>query len=404
MEECPRRVTNEFDEGLSRRRAIYRLFPQAVPGYPVIDKEYCSYFKKGGKCRICVDKCEPGAIKLDDVDKIVEEKFGAIIVATGYDLMDATKLKQQFGYGKYKEVYTGIEFERICNATGPTVGKIVGKNGKEPEAVAILHCIGSRDKNYFEYCSRVCCMYALKFAHLIKEKTKATVYNFYIDMRCFGKGYEEFYHRLLKEGVKFIRGKAAYVTDQAINEAEQGKLIINAEATTLGTTLRVPVDMVILASAVQPQKNVEAVSRLFGIGRSPDGFFLEKHPKLEPVSTATDGVYLAGMCQGPKDIPDTVAQGSAAASNAMALVTRGTVEIEAITAQVMEEFCSGCKVCQNICPYTAITFNDEKRIATINESLCKGCGTCVATCPSSAIMGRHFKDEQIMAQIEAMFA
>ncbi len=401
IEKCPKKVPSEFDEGMMPRKAIYRSFPQAVPGRPVIDKESCTYFKNG-KCKICEIFCEPKAIRWDDQDQVVEEKVGAILVATGMGLIDPHGLSQ-WGYGRYPNVLTGLEFERLNNATGPTGGRIVLKDGSTPKSVAILHCIGSRDRNHKEYCSRVCCMYALKFAHLIKEKTHATVYNFYIDMRCFGKGYEEFYNRLLHEGVKFVRGKAAFVTDQAANDDEKGKLVVSAESTTLGEVLRVPVDMVILASAVAPQKDAEAVARQFGMGLSPDGFFMEKHPKLEPFSTATDGVFLAGACQSPKDIPDTVAHGAAAASTALSLISRGTVEVESATAEVLTDFCSGCKVCQDVCPYGAISFHEDTKLAEVNASVCKGCGTCVATCPSGAIVGRHFNDRQILAQIDAAF-
>ena len=403
LEKCPKKVTSEFEEGMAKRKSIYRDFPQAVPGQPVIDKASCTYFVNG-KCKICEKFCEVQAINWMDEDRLIEQKVGAILLATGYDLIDPATLTQ-WGYGKHPDVITGIEFERLNNATGPTGGRIVKKDGTEPKSIAILHCIGSRDRNHKEYCSRVCCMYALKFAHLIKEKIHgAAVYQFYLDMRCFGKGYEEFYDRLLHEGVKFVRGKAAYVTTQALNEEEKGKLVVSAEATTLGQTLRVPVDMVILASAVAPQKDAEAVGRLFGVGRSPDGFFMEKHPKLEPSATATDGIYLAGTCQGMKDIPDTVAHGAAAASAAQALISRGVVEVEATTAEVLEDHCSGCKVCQGMCPYTAIGFDDGKKVSVINASLCKGCGTCAATCPSSAITAKHFTDRQILAQIEALFA
>lgn len=402
LEKCPKKVPSEFDEGMMTRKSIYRSFPQAVPGKPVIDKESCTYFKTG-KCKICEIFCEPKAIRWDDEDRVVEEKVGAILVATGMGLIDPHGLGQ-WGYGRFPNVLTGLEFERLNNATGPTGGKIVCRDGSEPRAVAILHCVGSRDRNHKEYCSRVCCMYALKFAHLIKEKTGATVYNFYIDMRCFGKGYEEFYNRLLHEGVKFIRGKAAYVTDQAIHDEETGRLVVSAESTTLGEVLRVPVDMVILASAVAPQKDAEAVARLFGMGRSPDGFFMEKHPKLEPFATATDGVYLAGSCQSPKDIPDTVAHGAAAASTALSLISRGTVEVEAATAEVLADSCNGCKVCQDVCPYGALSFHEDTHVAEVNGNVCKGCGTCVATCPSGAIEGRHFSDRQILAQIDAAFA
>ena len=402
LEKCPKKVDAEFEEGLAKRKAIYRLFPQAVPGVPVIDEANCTYFKNG-KCKICERFCEVDAIDWEDRDEIIEEKVGAIIVATGFDLYDP-RLLTQWGYGRHPDVITGIEFERLNNATGPSAGKIVTKDGREPETVAILHCVASRDRNHKEYCSRVCCMYALKFAHLIKEKTNAVVYNLYIDMRCFGKGYEEFYERLQEEGVKFIRGKAAYVTTETMTPDEEGRIVVSCEATTLGKNLRLPADMVILANALTPQNDAEAVARLFGVGRTPDGFFMEKHPKLEPSSTATDGVYLAGTCQGPKDIPDTVSHGAAAASTALSLITRGAVEVEAATASVREELCSGCKVCQDMCPFSAIGFDDEKNIADINAGLCKGCGTCVATCPSSAIYGKHFNDEQIIAQIDAMFA
>ncbi len=401
LEKCPKKVPSEFDEGMMTRKSIFRSFPQAVPGKPVIDKESCTYFKNG-KCKICEIFCEPKAIRWDDEDRVVEESVGAIIVATGMGLIDPHGLGQ-WGYGRFPNVLTGLEFERLNNATGPTGGRITCKDGSTPKSVAILHCVGSRDRNHKEYCSRVCCMYALKFAHLIKEKTHATVYNFYIDMRCFGKGYEEFYNRLLHEGVKFIRGKAAYVTNQALTDEETGHLVVSAESTTLGQVLRVPVDMVILASAVAPQKDAEAVARLFGMGRSPDGFFMEKHPKLEPFSTATDGVYLAGSCQSPKDIPDTVAHGAAAASTAMSLISRGTVEVEAAVAEVLTDSCSGCKICQDVCPYGALSFHADTRVAEINGSVCKGCGTCVATCPSGAIVGRHFNDRQILAQIDAAF-
>ena len=401
LEKCPKKVPSEFDEGMMTRKSIFRSFPQAVPGKPVIDKESCTYFKNG-KCKICEIFCEPKAIRWDDEDRVVEESVGAIIVATGMGLIDPHGLGQ-WGYGRFPNVLTGLEFERLNNATGPTGGRITCKDGSTPKSVAILHCVGSRDRNHKEYCSRVCCMYALKFAHLIKEKTHATVYNFYIDMRCFGKGYEEFYNRLLHEGVKFIRGKAAYVTTQALTDEEKGHLVVSAESTTLGQVLRVPVEMVILASAVAPQKDAEAVARLFGMGRSPDGFFMEKHPKLEPFSTATDGVYLAGSCQSPKDIPDTVAHGAAAASTAMSLISRGTVEVEAAVAEVLTDSCSGCKICQDVCPYGALSFHADTHVAEINGSVCKGCGTCVATCPSGAIVGRHFNDRQILAQIDAAF-
>jgi heterodisulfide reductase subunit A len=245
-------------------------------------------------------------------------------------------------------------------------------------------------------------MYALKFAHLIKEKINADVYQYYIDMRCFGKGYEEFYERLADEGVNFIRGKVGEVTNQALSEEEKGKLVVVAEDTLLGSIIRVPVDMVILCVAMEPQPDVGAVARLFNISRSADGFFLEKHPKLDPVATTTDGIFVTGCCQGPKDIPDTVAQASAAAARVLALISRGEVEIEAATAVIDERICSGCQLCSVICPYHAITFDEKERVCQVNEALCKGCGACVGGCPSEAITGKHFTTEQILAEIEGI--
>jgi heterodisulfide reductase subunit A len=400
QEKCPWKVDSEFDAGMGKRKAIYTPFPQAVPNIPVIDREHCVYFLKG-TCRACEEFCEAKAIDFEQEDKLVEVEVGSIILATGFDVFDPTPI-YEYGYKQLDNVVTSLEFERLVNAAGPTGGNIVLKDGSTPQSIAIIHCVGSRDKNYHEYCSRVCCMYALKFAHLIKEKANADVYQYYIDMRCFGKGYEEFYERLADEGVNFIRGKVGEVTNQALSEEEKGKLVVVAEDTLLGSIIRVPVDMVILCVAMEPQPDVGAVARLFNISRSADGFFLEKHPKLDPVATTTDGIFVAGCCQGPKDIPDTVAQASAAAARVLALISTGEVEVEAATAVIDERICSGCQLCSVICPYTAITFDDKERVCRVNEALCKGCGACVAACPSMAIIGKHFTTEQIMAEIEGI--
>jgi len=400
QEKCPWKVDSEFEAGMGKRKVIYTPFPQAVPNIPVIDREHCVYFLKG-TCRACEEFCEAKAIDFEQKDETIEVEVGSIILATGYDNFDPSVITQ-YGYGEFDNVITGLQFERLCNATGPTGGDIVLKDGSTPQSVAIVHCVGSRDKNYHEYCSRVCCMYALKYAHLIKEKTNADIYQYYIDMRCFGKGYEEFYERLSEEGVNFIRGKVGEVTDQALSEEEKGKLVVVAEDTLLGSIIRVPVDMVILCVAMEPQPDVEAIARLFNISRSADGFFLEKHPKLDPVATTTDGVFVAGCCQGPKDIPDTVAQASAAAARVLALISKGEVEIEATTAVIDERICSGCQLCPAICAYHAITFDKGKRVCQVNEALCKGCGACVSSCPSEAITGKHFTTEQIVAEIEGI--
>jgi heterodisulfide reductase subunit A len=397
---CPWTADSEFDLALGKRKAIYTPFAQAVPNIPVIDTEHCAYFLKG-KCRACEKFCELGAIDFEQADKIVEVEVGNIIIASGYDAFDPTPISQ-YGYGRFDNVYTGLEFERICNAVGPTSGKIVLRDGSEPKSIAIIHCVGSRDENYHEYCSRVCCMYSLKYSHLIKERTDADVYQMYIDMRCFGKGYEEFYDRVSNEAANFIRGKVAKVTDEAVNEEEKGKLIAVVEDTLLGSMLRIPVDMVILATALEPREDAAEVAKLFGISRSADGFFLERHPKLDPVATMTDGVFIAGCCQSPKDIPDTVAQASAAAARVLALIAKGSVELEAATAVIDEEKCSGCRICSLLCPYSAISFIEDEKISRINEALCKGCGTCVAACPSGAITHKQFTTEEIAAEIEGV--
>ncbi len=349
-------------------------------------------------CRVCVDACDKGAIDHLMQDEVSEIDVGAIIVATGFELFDSREMPR-YGYGRYDNVLSSLEFERMCHASGPTEGKIITKDGRAPEAVAILHCVGSRDENHLEHCSRVCCMYSLKFAHLVLDHTGAEVYNFYIDMRAFGKGYEEFYKRLLNEGVHFIRGKAAEVTNVAELPEEEGKLIVIGEDTLLGMNRRVPVDMVILSGGLKPRADADELARRLHLSCMQGDFFLEKHPKLAPVDTATDGIFLAGACQGAKDIPDSVAQGAAAAAGALVLVDRGKVVLEPITSSIDDEVCSGCKLCLQNCPYDAIEFDTEKKISKIVEELCKGCGTCVAGCPSGAATQQGFEDDQIFAEI-----
>ncbi len=399
-EHVPQRIPFEFEEGLTHRKPIYIPFAQAVPRVPVIDKHTCMHFKTNG-CKVCEDNCEAKAIRHAQEDEMVELDVGAIVVATGFQLFDARQLVR-YGYGRFDNVLSALEFERISHASGPTGGKVLKKDGTPPQSVAILHCIGSRDENYQKYCSRVCCMYSLKFAHLIREKTHADVYNFYIDMRAFGKGYEEFYKRLLAEGVYFIRGKAAEVTDAAESPEEKGKLIVIGEDTLLGLTRRIPVDMVILSTGIKPAQGAEELARLLSLSCTQGQFYLEKHPKLAPVDTASDGIFLAGACQGPKDIPDAVAQGAAAAAGALALIDGGKVVLEPITSEIDEKLCAGCKICIASCPYVAIEFDEEKKISRVIEELCKGCGTCVAACPSGAARQRNFEDVQIYAEIEGI--
>lgn len=380
--------------------AIAIPFMQAVPAVPVVDRELCIRSRTGG-CGVCVELCEKGAIDHAAPDRHVEFEVGSIIAATGFAPMDPTPLAQ-YGYGRLGNVMTALEFEKLNNASGPTGGRIVMENGQPPESVALIHCVGSRDTNCHEYCSRVCCMMALKYAHLVHEKTGAAVYDFFIDMRCFGKGYEEFYNRLLKEGVFFIRGRAAEVGDFAIYEAERNKLVVRCEDTLIGVLRRIPVDMVVLMTALEPAADTAEVARLLTLSRSKDGFFLEQHPKLAPVATPTAGVFIAGACQSPKDIPDTVAQASAAAAGAISLSVRGRVEIEPITCRIDPDRCAGCRLCNTLCPFSAITFDPAGEVSAINDAVCKGCGTCAAACPGGVIEARHFNDRQIMREIEGV--
>jgi heterodisulfide reductase subunit A len=401
-EKCPWKVDSEFEMGLGKRGIIYVPFAQAIPNVATIDRERCVYFLKG-KCRACEKFCDAGAIDFEQEDEIIELEVGSIILTTGYDLFDSGRIPQ-YGYGRYDNVLTGLEFERITCAGGPTGGKIFLKDGRQPESVAIVHCVGSRDENYHEYCSRVCCMYALKYAHLIKELTNAEVYQMYIDMRCFGEGFEEFYRRVCDEGVNFIRGKVAKVTDVALTDEERGKLVVIAEDTLLGEIIRVPVDMVILCPALEPRPEAEGIAKIFTINRRADGFFMEKHVKLDPVATATDGVFIAGCCEGPKDIPDTVAQASAAAAKALSVISRGRIVIEPTIAEVDEALCQACGRCEEICDFHApkVISKDGVRVSSVDAALCKGCGACAVVCPTGAMSIRHFTRKQINSMVEAL--
>ena len=353
------------------------------------------------ECLECVKVCDPGAIEHDMSDSVQEIQVGQMLLATGFDLFDA-QVMSQYGHGKLDNVLSSLEFERMLSATGGTGGKILCQNGKPPRAIAIIHCVGSRDENHHKYCSRVCCMYSLKYAHLVKDRTQAEVYQFYIDMRAYGKGFEEFYKRVLHEGSNIIRGKVAEVVESGWSNKEEGHLIVRCEDTLIGKFREIPVDMVILCNALEPRQDAARMRQLFSISLSPDGFFLERHPKLDPTATMTDGVFIAGCCQGPKDIPDTVAQAASAAARILAFIQKAEVELDPIVAQVQEELCSGCRMCNSVCPYLAISFDEEKKVSVINQALCKGCGTCVATCPANAIIGKGFTNQQIFSEIEGV--
>jgi len=398
-EKCPKKVVDDvFEAGMGKRKAVYTPFPQAVPKFPVIDRENCTYFIKG-TCKACEKFCPTGAINFEQEDEILTITVGNIILATGFDLFDPRRIPQ-YGYGRLPNVYTSLEFERLSNAAGPTGGKILLRDGVTvPKSVAIAHCVGSRDKNYNGYCSAICCMQSLKFAHLVHEKTGAEVYNCYIDIRTPAKGYDEFYQRLLEEGTHFIRGKIAEITNAPRTPEEEGKLIVQVEDTLIGKQRRVPVDMVILSCGLEPRHDYKEVARKFGLSCSSDGWLIERHPKLDPVATMTDGVFIAGACQGPKDIPASVAQGAAAAARVLSIIGQGEIEIEAATAIVDETTCVGCTQCVSSCPYQAIEFFTDKGKAHVIEALCKGCGTCVGTCLPKSIALKHFTDEQLVSEM-----
>lgn len=391
VEVCPIEMPNYFDEGIGMVKAAYIPFPQAVPLCATIDKDYCI------ECKLCDQICERGAVVHDQESEFVDLEVGTIIVATGYDPYDPTE-KLEYGYGSHTNVITAMEIERMINASGPTEGKVLKPSDMEkPKRVAFIHCVGSRDEQIGKpYCSRVCCMYSMKNAQLIKDKMPdAEVTLYYMDIRAFGKGFEEFYKRSQqKYGIKFVRGRPAEVI-----ENPDLTLTVRGEDTLLNKVTEYDYDMVVLSIGLIPPEGSEELRQTIGLSKSADGFLMEAHPKLRPVDTLTDGVYLAGVSQGPKDIPDAVAQGSGAAARAAIPMVKGEVEIEPIVATTDVDVCGACEVCVELCPYGAIAIEDEQ--AAVNVALCKGCGTCVAACPSGAMDQQHFKTEQIMAQIEA---
>jgi len=388
------------EKPLGPTSAIYVPSLQAVPRVPVIDTDACIRFRQNDRtdgeiadaCGACQMVCEAGAVDFDQQDEILELDVGAIIVATGFEMWDPAQLSQ-YSYGESPNIITGMEFERLSNAGGVTGGEILTAEGKKPERVAIIHCVGSRDHNAHPYCSRVCCMYSLKQAHLVRDKTGAEVYNFYMDMRAFGKAYEEFYERVQKEGVTFVRGRGAEV-----EVLSDGKLRVKGEDTNLGRLVAVDVDMVVLSTAIEAPHDADRVAALFGLSRSEDGFFAEAHPKMRPVETNTDGVFLAGVAQGPRDVPDTVAHAGAAASMVLSMLDKGEVTISPTISYVLTRYCTGCGKCVVVCPYTAISLGEDGK-AGVNDALCKGCGSCAAACPSDAIVPLHFTDDQMVGQI-----
>ncbi len=319
-----------------------------------------------------------------------EFTVGTIILATGFQDFDPRRIPS-LNYGKLDNLLTAPQFERLINASGPTGGQITLRDGRVPGSVAVLHCIGSRDSNTNEYCSRACCMYSLKLAQLVHEYTGAEVHEVYRDIRSFGKGYEEFYNRTIEAGVHFHHGRVRSI------EQQQGKLLVSWDEAFHGQPDHILVDMVVLSTGFEPQADAGKVAATFGIGRSQDGFFLERHPKLAPVETATDGVFLAGTCQAPKDIPDSVAQAGAAAAAALSLMDQGNIALDPSIAEVDTQRCAGCGQCVAACPYHSIEL--QQGFARVNGYLCKGCGTCAAVCPNKAMSMIHYDDRELVAEI-----
>ena len=404
-EVCPIKVDNDFDLGFGQRRAVYVPFPQAVPLKYTIDKESCTHFKTG-KCLLCVKACTNNAIDHKMQDETVNLKVGTIIVATGYETY-VPKKKGVYKYWEYDNVITALELERLVNASGPTGGHLIRpSDGKPPKRVAFIQCVGSRNiKLGNNYCSRVCCMYAIKNAQILMEHEPDThIAIYYNDIRAFGKGFEELYHRIREEyQVEFIRGRPAKLSENPSTKS----ITIRAEETLLNKITERDFDLVVLSVGLRPSEGSNRIAKILSLTTSPDGFLAEAHPKLRPVDTAVDGVFIAGCAQGPKDIPDSVAQAKAAAASAAAPMFARMVTIEPLTAFVNEDTCLGCGLCTELCPYGAPELIQGAKGGTkahVIEALCHGCGTCAASCPQKAIVTKQFTDDQIYSEIQAALA
>ncbi len=399
VKDCPQHNPNEFDCGLSTRKAIYSPFAQAVPATYLIDMESCVNRQGMIACNLCYTACQHKCIDFSQREELLSLEVGTIIVCTGSDVYDPTPLTE-LGYQRFPNVITSLEFERLINAGGPTGGNLIRPSDKKvPKTVAFLQCIGSRSKRSNPYCSNICCMNTIKDALLIKEHWPDTeIYVFYMDIRAFGKGFEDLLMRARREGVIFIRGIPGEILQ---NDATENLKLIG-EHTLLSKLYQYEVDLVVLSVGIEPSKESAVVKRLLALPSMADGFFMEAHPKLRPVDTPTGGIFLAGCSEGPKDIKDSVTQASAAASRANILMSRGKVTVEAITSRIDPEQCTGCGLCARVCPYGAIVVDKEEKTASVVEAACAGCGTCSPECKFEAITMRHYTDEQIMTQIDAL--
>jgi heterodisulfide reductase subunit A len=414
QEKCPvKKIPSEFNTGLGKRTAIYIPFPQAVPNKPVIDRENCIYFKNR-KCKVCEKFCGPQAIRFDQTDSFVKEKVGAIIVATGYDLYSIKgngdyKGYGEYGYGKYPDVITSLQFERLASASGPTFGAIKRpSDGKIPETVVFIQCVGSRDEaKGLSYCSKICCMYTAKHTMLYKHKVhNGKAFVFYMDIRAGGKNYEEFVRRAIEEdGAVYLRGRVSKIYQ------EGDRLIVKGADTLSGSQVEIDADMVVLATAMVAQPDIIPLAQKLGVSYDKYHFLSEAHPKLRPVETNSAGIFLAGACQAPKDIPEAVAQASGSAGKVLGLFSADELEREPYIAKVDEIICSGCEYCLKACPYKAIELKEIKDkagkvirvVATVNQGVCQGCGTCISVCRSKSIDLAGFTDEQIYSQINSLF-
>ncbi len=412
-EKCPmKKVPNDFNLNMDTKRAIYIPFAQAVPKVATIDPDYCNMLKNG-KCGVCSKVCTAGAIDYTQKDEIIEEKYGAIVVATGFNPISMDKF-DEFAYNQSKDVITSLEFERLTNAAGPTAGKLLRpSDGKHPHKIVFVQCVGSRcdacAEKGKEYCSKICCMYTAKHAMLTRDKYPDTdVYVFYIDVRTPGKNFDEFYRRAVEEyGVHYIKGMVGKVSP------EGDKLMVQASDLIANKQLKIDADLVVLAAAIEPDKSARPLATMLTASMDTNDFFTEAHPKLRPVESPTAGVFLSGACQGPKDIPETVSQAGAAAAKVIGLLANDKLTGNPCVASSDEMMCNGCSTCEKVCPYGAITYEDKefrmpdrttlvRRIAKVNPAVCQGCGCCTVACPSGAMDLKGFMSSQIMAEVDAI--
>jgi heterodisulfide reductase subunit A len=397
-EKCPTKVISEFDRGLTMRKAIYIPFAQAVPNVATIDKENCRYYRTG-KCKVCQKFCQADAIVFDQEDEIITEKVGAIVVATGYELLPKD-VYGEYGYGKYPDVIDGLQLERMLSAAGPTTGDIRRpSDGQIPKEVVFIQCVGSRDESKgIAYCSKICCMYTAKHARLFKHRVHdGQAYVFYMDVRAGGKRYEEFVKQAMtEEGAVYLRGRVSKIYPRG------KKLVVRGADTLSGTQIEIPADLVVLACAIIPAQGVEELARKLRIAYDENKFFAEAHVKLRPVETNTAGIFLAGACQAPKDIPDAVAQAGCAAAKVLNLFANEYLSSEPVVASVDEEICSGCGLCIAACAYDARKMDEKKHVAIVEEVLCQGCGACASVCRSGACELKNFRTEQILSMVDAV--